>query len=199
MNIPSMHFVSLLRSARLVLAGVLFAGLGVAAVSAEPGSLLPNGSFETANATGEWPEGWGRAKNVTWESEPGNYFLRLSSPAPGTHVSLYKKITLPGDLTMLELSFRVRVTGLVVGTEKWYDARVIMNFRDAAGKITTAKPTPYFNTDHDGWRIMVYQVAVPPGSVTLEFLPSIFRATSGVFDIDDIVLKPVAVAGAPAS
>lgn len=190
MNIPS-----LLHRLRPVLAALAAAALLPLAKGApESASLLPDGSLERANATGEWPVGWSRAKNVSWESEPGNFFFRLTAPQPGTHVSLYHKITLPANVTQLELSFRTRLSDFVVGDQPWYDARVIMNFRDATGKVTTAKPTPRFTRNIEGWQISVHQIAVPPGSVTLEFLPSLFRATSGSFDLDDIVLKPVATA-----
>lgn len=167
-----------------------------ATISSGADSLLPDGSLEKANSSGEWPIGWGRAKNVSWESEPGNFFFRLSSPAPGTHVTLYHKVVLPADVTALELSYRARVQGIEVGVERWYDARIIMNFRDATGKVTSGKPTPYYNRDTDGWKIFVHRIEVPAGSVTLEFLPSLFRVTSGTFDLDDIVLKPIATAPA---
>lgn len=195
-----MNVTSLILSAfphrlrRRALVALLLAPLCVAQAQSG-GSLLPDGTFEKVNSSGEWPIGWGRAKNVTWESEPGNYFLRLASPAPGTHVSIYHKIeNLPADLTLLELSFRARVTGLQVGEQKWYDARVILNFTDASGKVTSAAGFPYFTRDTQGWEVVVRQIQVPPGSVKLEFMPSLFRAAAGVFDIDDLVLKPVAVA-----
>lgn len=196
MNTSSLQLAVSRFSPRRLLACALLASLAAAQAAASE-SLLNNGTFEKANSSGEWPAGWGRAKNVSWESEPGNYYLRLASPAPGTHVSLYQKVTLPADVHMLELSFRTRVSELALGAEKWYDARVIMNFRDATGKVTTAKQTPYFNTNTDGWRIVVYQITVPPGSVTLEIMPSLFRVASGVFEIDDLVLKPLAATPAP--
>ena len=178
------------RSLRGLFPAALFA-LVAPFVHAAGDSLLPDGSLEIPNSSGEWPLGWGKAKNVRWESEAGNFFFRLVSPAPGTHVNLYQKVVLPADVTALELSYRVRVSGIEVGVERWYDARIIMNFRDAAGKITTAKPTPYYNRSTEGWVLTVHRIEVPAGSVTLEFLPSLFRVTSGVFDLDDIVLKPI--------
>lgn len=184
----------LLRHARFGLAGALIAASLASPAALANDSILPDGSFEKANSSGEWPVGWGRAKNVTWESEPGNYFLRLASPAPGTHVSLYHKVDLPPGLTLLELSFRARVSELQVGEKNWYDARIILNFTDASGKVTNGAGFPYFSRDTDGWQVVVRQIKVPPGAVKLEFMPSIFRAKSGVFDLDDLVLKPAAAA-----
>lgn len=186
-------FSSFRSPARLLLALLLASWLAAGSATAND-SILPDGSFEKANSSGEWPLGWGRAKNVTWESEPGNYFVRLTSPAPGTHVSLYQKVDLPPGLTLLELSFRARVSELQVGEKNWYDARIILNFTDASGKVTNGAGFPYFSRDTGGWQVYVRQIKVPPGAVKLEFMPSIFRAKSGVFDIDDLVLKPVAAA-----
>lgn len=182
------------RHVRLGFTGALLAASLASHVAAANDSILPDGSFEKANSSGEWPAGWGRAKNATWESEPGNYFLRLASPAPGTHVSLYHKVDLPPGLAMLELSFRARVSELQVGEKNWYDARIILNFTDVTGKVTNGAGFPYFSRDTDGWQVYVRQIKVPPGAVKLEFMPSIFRAKSGVFDLDDIVLKPAATA-----
>lgn len=198
MNKPTLRFPALSVGVRGGLrAFVLLALLPLfAPITSAADSLLPDGSLEKANSSGEWPIGWARAKNISWESEPGNFFLRLTTPAPGTHVTLYHKVVLPRDVTALELSYRARVQGLQLGVERWYDARIIMNFRDEAGKVTSARPIPHFNRDTDGWQIFVHRIEVPAGAVSLEFMPSLFRVTSGVFDIDDIVLKPITAAAA---
>ncbi len=176
-------------SARALLAASL---LGLFAVSAHAsGSLLPDGSLDKPNTSGEWPIGWGRAKNVSWESEAGNFFFRLTSPAPGTHVNLYHRAPLPAGTTSLDLSFRARITDLMVGAEKWYDARIIINFRDAQDKVISAPKIPYFTRDTAGWQTVVHQIPVPPAAVAVEFMPSLFRVAGGTFDIDDISLKPV--------
>lgn len=176
--------------ARRALAGAALLALGISPAHAT-GSVLPDGSLEKPNASGEWPVGWGRAKNVSWESEAGNFFFRLTSPAPGTHVNLYQRAPLPAGATSLDLSFRARVSELMVGTEKWYDARIIINFRDAQDKVISAPKIPYFNRDTEGWQTVVHQIPVPATAVAVEFMPSLFRVAGGTFDIDDIVLKAV--------
>jgi endoglucanase len=177
-------------TARAAAALALAAALTLGSAPAHA-SLLPEASLDKPNASGEWPVGWGRAKNVTWESEAGNFFLRLASPAPGTHVNLYHRADLPANTTGLDLSFRARVTDLMVGTEKWYDARIIVNFRTAEGKVISAPKIPYFSRDTAGWQTVVHQIPVPAGAVSVEVMPSLFRAAAGTFDIDDLALKPV--------
>ncbi len=165
-------------------------GLALAPAHASA-SLLPEASLDKPNASGEWPLGWARARHVSWESEAGNFFLRLNSPAPGTHVNLYHRADLPPGTTGLDLSFRARVTDLMVGAEKWYDARVIVNFRDAANKVIPVPRVPFFNRDTEGWQTVVHQISVPAGAVSVEVIPSLFRVAGGTFDIDDLSLKPV--------
>lgn len=198
MNTPDTPAVSRVSSwLRLGLLSSVLIAFSALSAHADPASLLPDGSLEKANSSGEWPVGWGRSKDVSWESEAGNFFFRLTSPAPGAHVSLYHKATLPSGTKALELSFRARVEGLEVGVERWYDARIIMNFRDSTGKVIGAKPTPYYNRPTNGWVVAVHRIEVPADAVTIEFLPSLFRAASGVFDLDDIVLKPISGPAAP--
>lgn len=154
-------------------------------------SLLPNGTFEIANPAGDWPQGWGRARHASWETEMGNRFLRLTSPAPGTHVSHFTEVTLPPQTEALELTFRRRVANLVLGENSWYDARIIMNFKLADGKKTASSRLPHTGRDSQGWEDVSLRFRVPPGAISLEFMPSLFRVESGTFDLDNIVLRPI--------
>lgn len=154
-------------------------------------SLLPDGSFEKPDGTGEWPRQWPRARNVSWESEAGNWFLRLSADGAAGIVSVFREVPIPAGVEALELSFRRRVTGLTVGAQPWHDARVMMNFKDAGGKKTPATRVPYLGRDTDGWQQVTHRLRLPAGTVALEFMPSLVRVRSGEFDIDDIMLTPI--------
>jgi len=163
-----------------------------AIAAAAPGaSLLPDGSLELANTAGDWPDQWPRGKNVTWETEGENHFFRLTSVTPGVQVSLYLNVPIPQGTRALELSFRGRVSGLQRGLEKWNDARVILNFRDASGKKTYVPHVPTFGEDTGGWTSVSFQLNVPENAVSIEVMPTLFRVEAGTFDVDDLALKPV--------
>lgn len=155
------------------------------------GSLLPEGSLETPNAAGTWPKGWGSARNVSWIAEDDNHFFRITAGEPGKQVGLYMSAPIAQGVQALELSFRARVTGLERGEQNWFDARVIINFKDDAGKRTPPPRLPYFSRDTDGWINVTQRMKVPESAVLVELMPSLFKVTAGQFDLDDIVLKPI--------
>ncbi|MET0263730.1 MAG: hypothetical protein ABW223_12575 [Rariglobus sp.] len=162
--------------------------LSLRAASAD--SLLPDGTFEQLNAAGTWPKGWPTSKNVTWETEGSNHFLRLKSAEPGKQVSLYLDVPLTHGVQALELSFLGRVTGLERGEQNWFDARIILNFKDAAGKRLPVHRLPYFSKDTVDWVPTTLRFKVPETAVSLEIMPTLFKVTNGEFDLDNITLKP---------
>lgn len=186
---PSRVAVRILR----LLAPTFILSLGVPGFAAQPdGSpLLPDGSFEKPDASGEWPRDWPKGKNVSWETEAGNWFLRLTSVKPGASVTLFREVSLPPGTQAIELTFRRRVTGLIVGEKQWFDARVVLNFRDATGKKTPASRMPYTQRDTVDWQPVVHRIRIPEGAVAVEFMPALFNVKAGVFDIDDIVMKAI--------
>jgi endoglucanase len=164
----------------------------VAASLASGGALISNGNFETPNKAGTAPADWGNVG--TWGTdEDGNRFLRLVSTEPGKTVMAFRTLTLPAGVPAFELSLRWRITGLRPGEMPWHDARVMMNVKDAAGKILTPPPSPPYsrgNTKDGAWVERTTSFLVPEGGVTLDLMPSLFEVKSGTFDLDDIVLKP---------
>jgi endoglucanase len=164
----------------------------VAAKLEAGGTLLSNGNFETPNKAGTAPADWGNAG--TWGTdEDGNRFLRLQSTEPGKTVMSFRSIVLPAGVPAFELSLRWRITGLKPGDMPWFDARIMMNLKDAAGKIVTPQPSPLYsrgNTKDAAWVERTTSFLVPEGAVTLDLMPALFEVKAGTFDIDDIVLKP---------
>lgn len=156
------------------------------------GSLISNGNFEADKKSVGWPDGWGRLKSGgSWELENGNHFLRLTATEPGKTVMLYRQIDLPADTQALELSWRQRVSNLKPGKEAWFDARIMLEFKDAAGrKLKGNPPAPYTRGNTDGWVTRSTKFLIPEGAVALEFMPSLFQVERGTWDLDDIVLKP---------
>ena len=155
------------------------------------GSLIPNGDFE-ASKNGQWPDAWGHLKTGgSWETEDGNHFIRMTSTQPGEMIMMYRPIDLPAGIKALELKWRQRVTNLKAGKLPWYDARIIMEFKDASGKSLPQKPSPWYTQkDTAGWVDRSGKFLVPENAATLILMPALFQVEKGTFDLDDLSLKP---------
>jgi len=154
-------------------------------------SLVPNGTFEKAGESNDWPEGWAKVKEGgSWEKEDTNRFLRLASPSPGANVMLYQEYKIPEGTKALELTWKQRVTGLKVGKQKWFDARILLEFSNAErAKVAGSPSAPATNRDTDGWVEKSTKFLVPEGAVYLKFMPALFMAEAGTFDLDNIVIQ----------
>ena len=115
-----------------------------------------------------------------WLAEDGNHFLRLSAEKPGETILLYREFDLPAEVSAWELTWRQRITGLKPGKEPWYDARIMLEFKDAAGKKLSGKPSPP-NTRKDtgGWVEKSVKFLAPPEALSLEFMPALFQVERG--------------------
>ena len=143
--------------------------------------IVQNGSLEKAE--GGMPVGW---ENVgEYLSEGGNHFLRLEQKKPGEMVSVYRRCDVPAGAKRAVMSFRGRVFGLVVGENPWYDARVIVNFKDKDGKGLKGESV-YFNGDTVGWEQRSAAWDIPEGTAYVEYMPSLFNCKAGRFDFDDL-------------
>jgi hypothetical protein len=184
---------------RVLLLSVLGLPQGLRADDAPPPALIPNADLELDADGDQWPDGWPRLKaNGSWVDEEGNHFLRLSSPAPDTMVMLYREVSLPAGTEALELSWRQRVTGLKVGKQAWFDARIMMEFMDAArAKVSPNPSAPASRRDTKGWEAKRIVFPVPRGATLLKFMPSLFHVASGTFDLDDIRLVAVPASAVP--
>lgn len=174
------------------LACVAFLALAPLATQARPApSLLPDGSFENLDRVTERPAGWPGGRGVSWPLENGNRHLRLSSTGPGVMNTLHLQIRLPTGIEALEHTYRARVSGLKRGENSWYDARVIINFKNAHGENLRSAPPSFHLANTDGWINRTHRFLVPDGAVFLEYMPSLFRVESGTFDLDNISLHPI--------
>jgi endoglucanase len=153
-------------------------------------SLLKNGSMEAAS--NGWPEAWPKNKDATYEAEEGNHFIRLKSATPGETVLLYHSIPMPKEAKALRLSWRQRIIDLKPGKQPWFDARIMLEFRDSAdNKISGSPSAPYARKSTDGWQERSIEFLVPEGAAALAMMPALFQVQSGIFDLDDIGLLPV--------
>ncbi|MFM9964012.1 MAG: glycoside hydrolase family 5 protein [Planctomycetaceae bacterium] len=167
-----------------------------AVVLQKDGSLLSNGHFETDKNVDGWPDDWGRLKTGgRWETENENHFLRLTATEPGQTILLYRAVDLPAGVEALDLSWRQRISDLKPGKEPYFDARIMLEFKDESGKKVSQKPAPpYTRSNTSGWVEKHIQFLVPPEALTLEFMPALFQVERGTFDLDDFVLKPTEAA-----
>lgn len=156
-------------------------------------NLLSNGDFETDQDADNWPDDWGRLDHgASYETENGNHFFRLSYTKPDDTLLAYRRVELPTGTEALEFSFRGRTTALKMGDKTWFDARVLLNFKDAGGKAVEPNPAAlYLQESTSGWVSRSQKFLVPPGASSLEVMPTLFQVKQGTFDIDDIVLRPM--------
>lgn len=160
----------------------------------ESPSLTPNGAFELDRDGDQWPDGWAKLKSGgSWLAEDGNHFIRLKSDEPGSMIMLYQELPLPKGAEALELKWKQRVSGLKVGKQNWFDARILLEFMNAEReKVAPTPNAPATNRNSDGWVARQTQFVVPEGAKTLKFMPCLFQVAAGTFDLDDVELRVVA-------
>ncbi|MEO5714447.1 MAG: glycoside hydrolase family 5 protein [Luteolibacter sp.] len=152
--------------------------------------IISNGNFETAGKSPDTAADW--AKSGEWLTEEGNHFMRIQSTVPDKTVMLFRSFVLPADIKAFELTFRWRITDLKPGGMPWFDARIMLDIKDAAGKKLSPQPSPPYSRGNtkDGWMERSVSFLVPEGGVTLDLMPSLFNVKKGTLDLDDFVLKP---------
>lgn len=156
-------------------------------------SLIPNADMESDTNNDGWPDGWPKLTgNSTWEREGANRFIRVVATEPGKMLALFRQVRIPEGTRALELTYRIRTTDLKAGKQPWFDARVIMDFRDISDeKLKPSPRAPYIRGSTKGWIERSVAFMVPEGAVVLDVMPSLFQVESGTMDLDDVVLKAV--------
>jgi hypothetical protein len=155
--------------------------------AAEP-TAAPAPSQDNLIQGGDYEKSAGKKNVVT---EEGNSFLRLQAVEPGKMTLDYREVAIPAGTKALELAWKQRVTGLKKGEKPWFDARIMMEWKDAAGVKMSEKPSPpYAQKDTKGWVERTTSFLVPEGAVTLVMMPSLFQVNAGTYELDNFVLKP---------
>jgi endoglucanase len=156
-------------------------------------NLLLNGNLE-ADAKGDgWPDHWPKMKTGgAWVAENGNHFLRLTAATPGQMVMMYRTMPLPAGAKALQLTWRQRVTDIKPGKENYFDARVLIEFTDAAGKKVKGSPSPSGTRKAtEGWVEKKSEFLVPEDAKALVLMPALFQVQKGTYDLDDFVLQAI--------
>jgi len=169
---------------------------GTTEPSATQPSLLSNGDFTQLND--DYPADWPKGENAAWHADGGTKFIRLTSPAPGKTVLLYRRLKLPQPLPpALELRIKVQYD-VNPGKTKWHDARVMMKFTDDKGEeLKPAPPVPSFHGKSDDWVTKSTFMAVPKGAAFLDVMPALLQSDSGTFDLAAVEIFPASEDQAP--
>jgi len=154
-------------------------------------SLLSNSDFKTDDGTGK-PAGWPIKDGITWEQEGDLRFLRFTSPEAGKMVMAYRQIPVPASRPeALEVHVRARANDVKPGAKAWNDARVMIQWKDAKGKVLKQMPpAPAFKGTTNGWVDKRVYFAIPAKAAVLEIMPCLFNAASGTLDIATLEVLP---------
>ncbi len=120
-----------------------------------------------------------------------NRFLHLEVKEPGRMESAFIQVAL-GQAKALELSYRLRWRDVRRGAKPWFDARIILDFKDAkGGQLAGGPPPPNFAGTSLEWHAERLLFAVPAGAATLNVMPALFQAEGGSFDIAALTLSAI--------
>ena len=121
----------------------------------------------------------------------GELYAHLVSTTPGKMVNDYKEYGLPEGVDALKLSWKWNVANLKTGDKPWFDARVLLKFKDADGKEVKPEPRPtYVQKPTNGWQERENSFLVPQSAVKLVVMFSLFQVKSGEMDVFDVKLVP---------
>jgi beta-galactosidase len=155
----------------------------------KPGDeLAVNGNFETADASGKRPAGWGWDGGSRWETDGVNHWIVQEATAPKS-ISVSQTIPMQERYWKIRVTCRVRTENVVMGAEGWHDARIAMQFQDADGKMVGSWPNVlHFTGTTKGWENQERDYLVPPGARKLAISCSLF-STTGKVEWDDVSFK----------
>ncbi|MBN8524302.1 MAG: cellulase family glycosylhydrolase [Planctomycetes bacterium] len=168
---------------------VLVAAVGLLLSGEAPKELLPNGDMEKGN--GSSPAHWAG----TWGTDDANRFLRLKGGQPSVTAS--RIFPLDGQRA-LQLGWRYRHDGLVRDDQGKQDARMAIDFLDAAGQQVLPGPAyPTFAGSSNGWQKSTLKFFVPPGATAIRITPALIGQTAGTLDLDQFSMTVISPSDVP--
>ena len=157
----------------LFFAGVCAAVLPAAAQGGT--ELIANGDLSRLSEKG-WPVGWPQGRNARIEKDAaGN---RLVCEGAGAGVNF--KIPLKPEYGRLQLSMRMKVTGVAMGSESWQTGRLTMSFHNAKGDRIGEWPNVFGMTGTTEWIDCGRIYPIPEGAVWLSLSPCNLGASGTV-------------------
>jgi hypothetical protein len=154
-------------------------------------NVLTSGSFETLDSAGK-PLGWSgfspNAKVVKETTANGstNHYVVVATNSPQHTPLISYKLPLQAGWKSLELSARMKATGVKVGAQGWQSPRLALEFLDANDKNVGYPGGPRFSEDSD-WKTLSHRFDVPANAATLLVQVAVF-GPAGELSVDDIKL-----------
>jgi|GEM_PF-3117070 len=156
-------------------------------------NIIPNGDFSDGEP-GHFPPGWKReaedvsASDMTIITEGRDRFLRFRrlQVQKRAGVTPEKELPIPARAKVAEFSFRMRVKGIVAGTEWGIYPGVHCTARDARGEEVSGE-WGITKTDTP-WKRFTGRVEIPATAKTLRVVVGPHGA-AGIIDFDDVVVE----------
>jgi hypothetical protein len=153
-------------------------------------NTLSNGNLSAVTGTPKWPVDWPQGKGLSFETEDGVSFLRLTSGA-GDMIMLYRDMAIPANAKNLLVTIRYRSKGIQKGEKNWFDARAIFHFLGADGKPMPGDPAPIrFADDQPNWTDVSTICKAQDGAQKFVIMPCLFKTQAGTLDIASVSVVP---------
>jgi endoglucanase len=150
-------------------------------------SLLSNSDFSSATKNPNWPDDWGHAPGISYESENGMHYLHLVQQQPGKMLMAYREMPIPAGVKGVKITIRARTSGIVHGKQNYMDARAIFHWMDSSRKPVKGDPPVIdFGAKDSGWTDRSITAVVPDGAVKLVLMPALFMVNAGTLDFATI-------------
>ena len=122
---------------------------------------------------------------------PEDPYCSLVSTVPGKMVNAYREYGIPEGTEALALSWKWKVSNLKTGEKPWFDARVLLKFKDADGRDVKPEPSPtYVQRNTAGWQVRTNAFLVPPEAARVVVMPCLFNVKAGEMTMADVRLAP---------
>jgi hypothetical protein len=156
-------------------------------------SLVTNPNFQLATKDATWPDDWIKGAGLSWETEDGKHFLRLTASEPGKMIMAYREVAIPEGVKSLQITVTYRSSGVVRGEQNFMDARAIFHFLDANRKPLKGDPKVIDMTTNGGsdWNTASEKSAVPLDAAYLVVMPCLFKVAAGTLDLAEVSVTPV--------
>lgn len=151
---------------------------------------FPEGTFERKNEQGE-VIGWDLdGRNVRIEQEEDNHFLRLTNDSNRNTVFAQSQWRVLPQWKTVRVRARIRAANLKTGGNPLDGARFQVLFSNADEQILMPLPPPIEVKKETDWADLQTLCPVPQGATVLKLMPTLSR-TTGILDIDDVLIEPV--------
>ena len=104
---------------------------------------------------------------------------------------VYTPVFLPKDAEAVLFTCEVKTEGVERGAQKWFDARVMVDFIDSSCKKVKGGPAIGGWTGTRDWTPVRKTFEVPPGVAGVALMPALFNVKAGAFEVRNMSLEPI--------